>query len=83
MDSFFHFIFSQYQDYSPFLIFLELIASSFGLISVLLARRGSVWAFGVGLISTGLYVYLLWQWQLFGDMLINSYYSIMGIYGCF
>ena len=52
MDSFFHFIFSQYQDYSPFLIFLELIASSFGLISVLLARRGSVWAFGVGLIST-------------------------------
>ena len=81
MDSFFHFIFSQYQDYSPFLIFLELIASSFGLISVLLARRGSVWAFGVGLISTGLYVYLLWQWQLFGDMLINGYYSIMGIYG--
>lgn len=81
MDSFFYFIFSQYRDYSPFLIFLELIASSFGLISVLLVRRGSVWAFGVGLISTGLYVYLLWQWQLFGDMLINGYYSIMGIYG--
>lgn len=74
-------LFAQYQDYTPLLMALELIASSFGLISVLLARKGSLWVFPVGLVSTGLYVYLLWEWQLFGDMLINFYYSLMSIYG--
>lgn len=74
-------LFAQYQDYTPLLMTLELIASSFGLISVLLARKGSLWVFPVGLVSTALYVYLLWEWQLFGDMLINFYYSLMSIYG--
>lgn len=74
-------LFAQYQDYTPLLMTLELIASSFGLISVLLARKGSLWVFPVGLVSTALYVYLLWEWRLFGDMLINFYYSLMSIYG--
>lgn len=74
-------LFAQYQDYTPILMGLELIASVFGLVSVWLARRGSIWVFPVGLVSTALYVYLLWQWQLFGDMLINAYYSLMSIYG--
>lgn len=74
-------LFAQYQDYTPILMGLELIASVFGLVSVWLARRGSIWVFPIGLVSTALYVYLLWQWQLFGDMLINAYYSLMSIYG--
>lgn len=81
MTDFFNWLFAQYQDYSPLLMTLELIASVFGLISVLLSKRGNVLVFPVGLISTGLYVYLLWQWQLFGDMLINLYYSAMAIFG--
>lgn len=28
-----------------------------------------------------IFVYLLWQWQLLGDMMINVYYSTMSIYG--
>lgn len=81
MHEFFQWLFAQYQDYTPLLMTLELIASVFGLASVLLARRGSVWVFPVGLVSTGLYVYLLWEWRLFGDMLINAYYSAMSMYG--
>ncbi len=81
MHEFFQWLFAQYQDYTPLLMTLELIASVFGLVSVLLARRGSVWVFPVGLVSTGLYVYLLWEWRLFGDMLINAYYSAMSVYG--
>nr|WP_315042742.1 nicotinamide riboside transporter PnuC [uncultured Moraxella sp.] len=81
MHEFFQWLFAQYQDYTPLLMTLELIASAFGLVSVLLARRGSVWVFPVGLVSTGLYVYLLWEWRLFGDMLINAYYSAMSVYG--
>lgn len=74
-------LFAQYQDYPPVLIALELIAAVCGLISVLLVKRGKTIAYPIGLISTGIYVYLLWQWQLFGDMLINAYYSIMSVYG--
>lgn len=81
MDIFLNWLFAQYQDYTVILMVLELIASVFGLISVLLSKRGNIWVFPIGLISTALYTYLLWRWQLFGDMLINAYYSIMAIIG--
>ena len=81
MSNFITNLFAQYQEYSTTLMVLELIAALFGLISVLLVKRGKLIAYPVGLISTSLYVYLLWEWQLFGDMLINAYYTIMSIYG--
>ena len=34
-----------------------------------------------GIISTMIFVYLLYQWQLLGDMMINAYYFSMSIYG--
>lgn len=74
-------LFGQYADYSALFILLELIAVVFGVASVLLARKLNVLVFPIGLISTGIFVYLLWQWQLFGDMLINAYYSAMSVYG--
>lgn len=74
-------LFSQYQQYPTAWMVLEIIASIFGLISVYLSKRGNLLVFPIGLISTAIYVYLLWQWQLFGDMLINLYYSIMAIVG--
>lgn len=81
MNDFFTWLFAQYQDYSPALMWLELLAAVLGLASVLLSRRGNIWVFPVGLCSTALYVYLLWRWQLFGDMLINAYYTAMSVYG--
>lgn len=81
MNNFIIWLFAQYQDYTPILMFLELLAAVLGLISVLLSKRGNIWVFPIGLCSTALYVYLLWRWQLFGDMLINAYYSAMSIYG--
>lgn len=81
MHDLFNWLFAQYQTYPTSLMMLEIIASAFGLMSVLLSKRGNVLVFPVGLISTALYVYLLWQWQLFGDMLINFYYCIMAIIG--
>lgn len=81
MTTMFSYLFAQYQEYPPLLIVLELTAAIFGLMSVLLVKRGNVLAYPIGLISTALYVYILWQWQLFGDMLINAYYTAMSIYG--
>lgn len=79
----FNWLFGQYADYSTLFISLELIAVSCGVASVLLASRLNVLVFPIGLISTAIFVYLLWQWQLFGDMFINAYYTVMSLYGWF
>lgn len=81
MAGIFDWLFGQYATYSPLFIGLELIAVVFGVASVLLARKTNILVFPVGLVSTGLFVYLLWEWQLFGDMLINAYYTAMSLYG--
>ncbi|WP_040642812.1 nicotinamide riboside transporter PnuC [Psychrobacter aquaticus] len=76
-----HWLFGQYADYSTLFIMLELIAVIFGVASVLLASKTNILVFPIGLVSTAIFVYLLWKWQLFGDMFINAYYTIMSIYG--
>ena len=74
-------LFGQYADYPVLFIVLELIAVIFGVSSVLLASKTNILVFPIGLVSTAIFVYLLWKWQLFGDMFINAYYSVMSIYG--
>ena len=77
----FDWLFGQYADYPTLFIGLELIAVIFGVTSVLLAGKTNILVFPIGLVSTAIFVYLLWQWQLFGDMFINAYYSAMSLYG--
>lgn len=81
MAGLFDWLFGQYADYSTLFIGLELIAVIFGVASVLLARRTNILVFPIGLVSTAIFVYLLWKWQLFGDMFINAYYTVMSLYG--
>jgi nicotinamide mononucleotide transporter len=75
------FLFSQYKDYSNLFIFLELTAVVFGIISVLFARKNNILVYPTGLVSTLIYVYILLEWKLFGDFIINIYYSVMSILG--
>lgn len=75
------FLFSQYKDYSNHHIFLEITGVLFGLISVWYAKKDNVLVFPTGIISTTIFIYLLWEWKLLGDFSINIYYSIMSIYG--
>lgn len=77
----FNWLFGQYTDYPTLFIGLEFIAVVFGVASVLLASRTNILVFPIGLVSTAIFVYLLWKWQLFGDMFINAYYTVMSIYG--
>ncbi|WP_338410489.1 nicotinamide riboside transporter PnuC [uncultured Flavobacterium sp.] len=74
------FLFGQYKTYSNIFIVFELIAIIFGIWSVFLAKKNSILVFPVGLVSTFIFVYLLYNWGLLGDMLINIYYSGMSIY---
>jgi nicotinamide mononucleotide transporter len=75
------FFFSQYKDYQTFDIVLEIIAVILGIASVWYAKKDDILVFPTGIISTLIYVYLLWKWTLWGDMIINGYYFIMSIYG--
>lgn len=81
MIAIFDWLFGQYADYPTLFIGLELIAVVFGVASVLLASRTNILVFPIGIISTAIFVYLLWEWQLFGDMFINAYYTAMSLYG--
>jgi nicotinamide mononucleotide transporter len=60
---------------------LEITAVIFGLFSVWFAKKDNILVFPTGLVSTFIYAYLLWQWELLGDSMINGYYFIMSIYG--
>ena len=70
-----------YQLASTSQIILELIAAVFGVASVLYAKKENILVFPTGIISTVIYVYLLSKWDLYGDLIINIYYTIMSIYG--
>ena len=75
------YLFHQYKEYPTFEIYLEITAVIFGLLSVWYAKKDNILVFPTGIISTSIYVYLLWKWTLLGDMMINGYYFIMSIYG--
>jgi nicotinamide mononucleotide transporter len=81
MSDFINFFLEPYQSATFFNIFLEFIAALFGIVSVFYARKENILVFPTGIISTVIYVYLLSQWTLYGDLIINIYYTMMSIYG--
>lgn len=81
MNDLINFFTEPYQSASTLHILLELIAAIFGVISVVYAKKENILVFPTGIISTALYVYLLSQWALYGDLIINIYYTLMSIYG--
>ena len=81
MQPIFDFFFDQYYGYSTLFIILEVIAVIFGFLSVIYSKQNNILVYPTGIISTMIFVYLLWQWELLGDMMINAYYFSMSIYG--
>lgn len=77
----FDYLFAQYALYDAFDIALEITGVLFGLLSVWFAKKDNILVFPTGLVSTSIYAYLLWQWELLGDSMINMYYFVMSIYG--
>ena len=75
------FLFSQYSSYSDSFIFLELFAVIMNIISVLYAKQNNILVYPSGLIGTGIFVYILFNFSLLGDMIINGYFFIMSVYG--
>lgn len=81
MNDVLNFFTEPYQSASTLNILLEFIAAVFGVLSVFYAKKENILVFPTGIISTVLYVYLLAHWALYGDLIINIYYTLMSIYG--
>ena len=75
------FFLEAYSTYSKLDIGLEFIAFSFGIISVIFAKKENIIVYPTGIICTVITVYILYKAQYFGDMMMNIYYSLMSIYG--
>lgn len=75
------YIFGQYRDYATIDIVLELTAIVASIISVMFSFKNKILVFPFGIICTSIFIYLLYKWNLLGDMVINGYYLIMSIYG--
>lgn len=81
MQEIFEFLFGQYRGYHTVDIVLEIIAVAFGVFSVIYSARNSILVYPTGLVSTSIFVYLLYKSSLYGDMIINAYYFYMSVYG--
>lgn len=79
----FNSLFEQYSQYETFDIALEMFAVLFGLLSVWFSKNNNILVYPTGMISTAIFVYLLYKWFLLGDMIINGYFFFMSIYGWF
>ena len=60
---------------------LELVAVVFGILSVWFARQANLLVYPTGIISTVIYIYICYIFQLYADMGINVFYTSMSIYG--
>ena len=81
MNQIFEYLIRPYQDLDVLEVILEILAVILGLISVYFAKKDKVIVYPTGMFSTAIFVYLLFNAGLLGDMLINGYFFIMSIYG--
>ena len=81
MQEIIEFLFGQYSEYTLTHTLLELFAVTMNILSVIYAKRNSILVYPTGLIGTGIFVYILYNFSLLGDMIINFYFVLMSIYG--
>ena len=81
MNQIFDFFLEPYRTATTLNITLEILAVIFGVASVWYAKKESIWVYPTGIISTAIYVYICYHFTLYGDLIINIYYTLMSIYG--
>ncbi|WP_108422561.1 nicotinamide riboside transporter PnuC [Flagellimonas amoyensis] len=81
MNPIFDFFLGPYEDREFSLIILEATAFFFGIASVIYAKKEDIMVYPTGLVGTAITSYIFFVDSLFGDMMLNFYFSIMSIYG--
>ncbi|MEJ7684206.1 MAG: nicotinamide riboside transporter PnuC [Segetibacter sp.] len=60
---------------------IEFIAVISGIISVWFSQKANIWVYPTGIISTTIYIYISIKGHLLGEASVNTFYTIMSIYG--
>ena len=60
---------------------LEIIATSFGILSVWYARKNNILVFPTGIISVVIYAYITYENRIYAETGVNIYYFTMSVYG--
>ena len=81
MNEIVNFFTAPYEHTPTIYIVIEFVAMAFGILSVYFSKKANILVYPTGIVSTALYVYLLSRWQMYGDLIINIYYTLMSIYG--
>ena len=74
---------SQFLEKISIDLVLEVFAAFLGVLSVWFAKKNKILVYPIGIISTLIYVWILFKNQLLGDLIINAYFFLMSIYGWF
>jgi nicotinamide mononucleotide transporter len=61
--------------------YIELLASIFGIVYVILATRQNIWCWLAGIINVALYIFIFFNAKLYGDMSLQIVYLILSFYG--
>ncbi|AER40429.1 MAG: nicotinamide riboside transporter PnuC [Flavobacteriales bacterium] len=75
------FVFPYHNNISLVSIILEFIAIGFSISSVVFAQKNHIYLYPIGIVSTTIYSYLTFVTSLYGDFIINIYYTGMSFYG--
>ncbi len=75
------FFLSPYQEATTINIALEIIGVIFGVVGVWFGKKEHILVYPLGIVSTVIFVYLCYIFSLYGDVIINVYYTLMAIYG--
>lgn len=60
---------------------IEYTAVAFNVLYVVLATRGSIWCWPMGIIASALSIYLFIGVKIYAEAILASYYVFMGFYG--
>ena len=73
----------QFLEKISFDLGLEFFAAVLGVMSVWFAKNNKVLVYPTGIVSTLIYVWILFKNRLLGDLIINAYFFLMSIYGLY
>ena len=65
------------------IVVMQWLGTAFGVVQVLMARQNNVYNYLFGIVAILISIYVLYQSQLYADILLNLYYLVMSIYGWF
>lgn len=60
---------------------IEIVAATIGLLYVWLELKASMWLWPVGIVLPLFWIYISWQSEVYGNVLVNIYYIIACIWG--